>query len=165
MSHTPYDIRQAIREVLATTDLVDPGDIAARVAADVPGREIRAVLAVVLRDFVRIELHGYGRRAESGRDNAAVPQPARSAKVSAIRTWARLLRKPVAVEGNAWKQFGECTLEDLGFLAEDRRQNAAESVAAAERFEKYAAALAERDVETVAALPDDVIASIEGGDQ
>lgn len=161
-----FDIRAAVREVIDTTDLTDPGDIALKVAENVPSKHLREVLAAVLRDFVRIEFHAYDRRRPSAEPTTERhPRGPRSAKVGAIRAWARLLRKPVAVEANVWKQFGECTLDDLGFLAEDRRRNAAESVAAAERFDKYSAAMAEYGVATVADLPDDVIASIEGGDQ
>jgi hypothetical protein len=64
-----------------------------------------------------------------------------------------------------WKQFGTCTAEDLAYLAADRRQNAAESIAAAQRFEKYAAALDEHSAYLVEDLPDSAIASIEDGGQ
>lgn len=156
-----FDIRAAIRNVVEESNLSDPGDIAAKVIDQIPGRDLRAVLTVVLREYVRTQLHSFERW------RAPDPEPVkanRSAKVAAVRAWARMLRKPVAVEDNIWKQFGDCGVEDLLFLAEDRRRNAAESIAAAERFEKYVAAVEESGVDTVAELPDAVIASIEDGD-
>jgi hypothetical protein len=162
---TDFNLRATIREVVESSGLTDPGDIAAKVAENVPQKLLRTVLADALRDVVRIELHSYTswRRPEPEPNHGRSPSGSRSAKVAAYRVWARILRKPVAVEGNEWKAFGECGPEDLSFLAQDRRQNAAESLAAAERFEKYAAALEEAGAETVADLPDAVIASIEDG--
>lgn len=165
MTADAYDIRAAIREVVETSDLTDPGEIAMKVAGDVPQKALRSALAVALRAMVRIELHSYTswRRPEPEPSRTGQPTQTRSAKVAAVRAWARVLRKPVAVSENVWKAFGECTAEDLDFLAADRRENAAQSIAAAERFEKYAAALDEHGAATVADLPDDAIASIEDG--
>lgn len=160
---TVYDVREAIRAVVEDSDLTDPGDIAAKVVEQIPSRDLRPVLALVLREYVRTQLHSF-ERWRTRLEGEESQRPNRSAKREAIRAWARVLRKPVAVEDNVWKQFGECTVEDLRFLAVDRRQNAAESIAAAERFEKYTAAVDECGVEVVADLPDDVIASIESGD-
>lgn len=169
---TDFDIRAAIREVVETSDLTDPGEIATKVAEQVPAKALRGVLVDVLRDYVRITLHSFTswRRPEPGQDSdARRPISSRSAKVAAYqsqaREHARLLRQPVAVESNVWKQFGECSTDDLDFLASERRDNAARNLAAAERFEKYAAALEEHSAETVADLPDAVIASIEDGQQ
>jgi hypothetical protein len=157
-----FDIRAAIREVVDSSDLTDPGEIAAKVAEQVPAPKLRHVLAMVLRDYVRVELHRY---RTWRKPVEPAPKPARSPHQAAVREWVRVLRQPVAVEENVWKQFGECSADDLAFLAGDRRQNAADSIAAAERFEKYAAALDESGAETVADLSDAVIASIEDGAQ
>jgi len=162
---TEFNVRAVIREVVEESGLTDPGEIAAKVAENVPAKALRPVLAEVLRDTVRIALHSYKtwRQPSPEPERDRRPSSGRSAKVGAIRDWARVLRQPVAVEGNVWKQFGECSADDLAFLAVDRRENAAESLAAAVRFEKYAAALDEHGAEAVADLSDEVIASIEDG--
>jgi hypothetical protein len=48
-----YDLRADIRAILDGTDLVDPGEIADRVAAEIPASKIRAALRVTLRGYVR----------------------------------------------------------------------------------------------------------------
>lgn len=157
-----FDINALIRDAVEN-GVTDPGEIAAVVTPLVPAKLLRDVLRFVLRPYVRTYLHSYPtwRQPEPEPQEKRDPRQSRSAKVGAIRAWSKVLGQPVAVEANVWKKFGQCSSEDLGFLAADRRQNAAESVAAAERFEKYQAAMDEHCAETVADLPDSAIASIE----
>jgi len=89
------------------------------------------------------------------------PAPAasgKSAKVAAIRAnHARFLRLRVNVARNEDKWMGDCTYDDLCYAAENRRQKAAETLAAAEQFESLAALVKRHKVTTVGALPPAVL--------
>lgn len=152
---TDFDIRKAIRSVIDDTDLASPDDIAAKVVGDIPAKALRDVAQVLLREYVRIELTRE-RMHESPR-----PMSSRSSKVSAIRTaaseWARRLRERVYVGDAEWKLLGECTYENLQYLAADRHEHAARNLAAAIRFEVLADALQKHGVEHVADLPSPVL--------
>jgi len=162
---TDYDVRAAIRSVINETDLASPDDISDKVATNVPERQLRAVLADVLREFVRVELtrHRSGIASPvASQSESPVAAAAVSAKRAAIVDYAaRWLRERVAVAENEWKLLGDCHRGDLLYLAEARRRNAERSLSAAGRYDRYAVALAEHGAARVADLPHAVIAAIE----
>lgn len=81
-------------------------------------------------------------------------QASRSAKVAAIRAaHARFLRLRVNVGRNEDRFMGDCTYDDLRYAAENRRQKAAETIAAAEQYEALAALVKRHKAPTVSALP------------
>lgn len=167
---TDYDVRAAIREVVEHSDLSDPGEIAAKVAENVPAKVLRTVFTDVLREYVRIALHSYSKwgragAAAEGDESESSAHPAKSAKVSGYQSWARILRQPVSVEGNAWKPFGQCFTADVDYLASSRRKIAENVLAEAARYEKYAAAMREHGAPVVSLLPEEVGMAIEGGDR
>ena|ERR1051326_1552073 len=144
-----YDLRTAVFDVLDTSDLTDFQAIAAKVAENVPARQLRAALGECLVSYVRMTCSQ--RRMANPVLHTA--RSARSPKVAAIRdAHAKWLRELISVEGGQ-KFLGECTYEDLMFAAEKRRKHAAVTVAQAQRFEEIAALLHEHQVETVAELP------------
>lgn len=156
-----FDVRAAVRAVMAETDLAEPSDIAAKVAESIPAKQLRAVVAVVLRDYVRIQLHE-GRRATDFAALADVSpagvKPNASAKVRAIRDAApRWLRDRVFI-GVGWTLLGECTYENLRYLESERRDNAAASTAAAEYYARLAELVRRHNVACVADLPLHVLA-------
>jgi hypothetical protein len=53
---TDFSLRALVRNVLDETDLTSPDEIAEKVAASIPKDQLRAVLAMTLRDFVRVEV-------------------------------------------------------------------------------------------------------------
>ena len=78
---------------------------------------------------------------------------AKSAKVEAYRAHAQFLRLRVNVARGVDKWMETCTYDDLMYAAENRRQKAAESIAAAEQYEALAALVKRRKVATVGELP------------
>jgi hypothetical protein len=151
-----YDIRAAVRAVMDETDLTSPEEIAAKVAESVPAKSLRAVLATVLRDYVRIEL---------GRDRSPVlrPAPTGSAKVRAYREYAqRWLRERVFVGDSGWKLLGDCTYENLRYLEQERLVNAERSRLAAARYATLAELVQRHSVARVADLPAALLTEAEG---
>lgn len=147
---TEFDIREAVRSVIDETDLTAPEDIAAKVAESVPARQLRPVLADVLRDYVRLELGRERRHNE-------LPLPGRSAKRAAIAEYGqRWLRDRVSV-ANEWKMVGDCTQDDCLAVAAERRENARRNEAMAELWEARAALLKRHRVRRLADLPADAL--------
>jgi hypothetical protein len=156
---TDFSLRALVRNVLDETDLTSPDEIAEKVAASIPKEQLRAVLALTLRDFVRIEMT---RSRSAGQNDEKQPRPAnRSAKVSAIRDAApKWMRERVYV-GTTWKLLAECTYDNLMFLVADRSALAAQNQAAAERYQKIADAVKRARVACVADLSKAAITRLE----
>ncbi|HEY6110034.1 MAG TPA: hypothetical protein VIV56_14140 [Gemmatimonadales bacterium] len=151
---TDYDIRAAVRAVMDETDLTAPEEVAAKVAGDVPAKSLRPVLAFVLRDYVRIQF-GVERMS-----NHLHPLPTRSAKVEAYREYAaRWLRERVHVGNSEYKLLGDCTLDNVRYLEAERRENAARSLAVAERFAQLAEVMARHKARRVADLSPQVLSA------
>lgn len=157
-----FNLRAAVRDVVDSTDLADPRDVAAKVAASVPSRELRRVLTEALATFVRVE---FGRgRMTSGRP-VPLEQPgapaARSAKVAAFRVhaeqWRKKLRDRIHVGGSEWLLLADCSFENLALAAEERRQLAMANGVAAERYERYAKAVEAAGVERFGDLPESTL--------
>lgn len=82
----------------------------------------------------------------------------KSSRVAAIRSnHEKLLAQRVFARGE-WKLLGDCTLQDVRDLAEQRRMVAARNEAVAERFEKLAARMDELGAATVRDLGAEVAA-------
>lgn len=159
-----FSLIALIRQVAAETDLASPTDIAAKVAEMVPPKHVRAALAEVLVEAVRIEI---------GRLRAA-PQPVArrttnpSAKVRALRVaeeWRVRLRDRLHIGrgADAWKLLADCSAMDFRFAAEERRALAAGALAVAAEYDSYAEALEARGVDRFADLPESVQAELLGG--
>jgi hypothetical protein len=148
------DLNAAVADVLDSTDLVTPEEIAHKVVGDIPDEDLRAVLTLVLPGYVRGVI--YRRRAHNPYLTGS-PPPARSAKVAAIRdTWSQpALRDRVHVGDGEWKLLGHCTYRDLMCAAMERRRLAQANLAKADHFEALANLLTARDVTHVADLPAD----------
>lgn len=161
-----FDIRKAVHAVMAETDLTSPEEIAAKVAEDVPAKALRAVLARVLRTYVRIEL-GISRMPTMhvpdpanpvSSPNIRTPGSARSAKVRAIREAAPgWLRDRVYIGNHIWKMIGDCTYENLRYLESERVDNAERSRAAAARYGRLADLVKKHKAARVADLPAHVL--------
>lgn len=155
-----FDIRKAVLAVIDETDLATPEEIAAKVAESVPGRELRSVLAFVLRDFVRVEL-GRGRMASRAPERSTSAKPQRSAKVASIRDYGRRWLRDREFVGDTWKLLGDCSYENLRYLEADRVQNAARSTAAATRYGHLADLVKKHKTDRVAGLPDRVLDTLD----
>jgi len=156
-----FNLRAAVREVIDSTDLADPRDVAAKVAESIAGRDLRRALTEALATFVRVE---FGRgRMTSGRPSLDRPEngSARSAKVSAFRAhaeqWRKKLRDRVHVGASHWLLLADCSFENLTTAAEERRQLAVANGVAAERYERYAKAVEAAGVERFGDLPESTL--------
>lgn len=155
-----YSLNDAVKHVLDTSDATSPEDIAELVAADVPHREWREVLAQALGPYVRAAIahrrQGNPILAGAVHGGAGRTQSARSPKVTGIREEARqkALRDRLSVGDDRHKFLGDCTFEDLMFAAGERRTQARRNEAKAAQYEALALLLQERGVSTVAELPD-----------
>jgi len=148
---TDFDLRRSIRAIVEETDLASPEEITEKLAGQIPARDLRAVVTVLLRDYVRVELSRLRMRTGSDSPDATTN---RSAKVAAIRAAApRWLRDRVFVGGSEWKLLGDCTADNLAYLQQERRDNAARSLAAAEFFASLEKLVRRHKVARVSDLP------------
>lgn len=178
-----FDIRHLIREVLRSSTMADPGDVADEVMRRIPKSMIRTALVQVLRDAVR-NVMGAERNKSSGPAHAPETQPAlrmadpgaepevyvppkpnRSFKVSAIRDgWQKRLTDRIHVGESArdWKLLKFCTYEDLLFAANERRGIADSNAAVARQYDGWARLMNEHEVATFGDLPAEALISALG---
>lgn len=137
---TEFSLNELIRDTLGRSKEPDPHVIARRLLAKIPLSE---------RD--RLALHGLAERVslEVRLQRIAAPSSARRAGES---RWVRLRRE--CIRGD-WKLFADCTLEDVEWLAADRREQSARLAAVAEYFDGIAARMRAAGAATVADLGDD----------
>ena len=144
-------IKEAIRNVVDTTSLSDPDEVAAKVLSTLAPEDMAGAVADMLPQFVRYTF-SQGRMLNAPRPESA-SAPTRSSKVAAIRSaWSQRLDTIVNV-GGIYKRFGECNREDVLTIAAGLRELAAQQEAKAHYYESIASALA--DGQTVAALKAD----------
>ncbi|MFJ9771151.1 hypothetical protein ACIRVF_07900 [Kitasatospora sp. NPDC101157] len=185
-----FNLRKLIREVLNTSTMPDPHDVAREVLRRIHDDDLRTALSQCLSDVVREQIRA-GRNGDGGGpplppmptpaagrpqtptvrlvdpapiNTAKVPQAQRSAKVAAYRAFGQQwLRERMYVSGDprGWKFMGDCTFDDLMFAAAQRRDQAARTTAVAERCERLAALLHTHGVTLVKELPADVLSGIE----
>lgn len=155
-----YNLHDAVASVLDTTNLTEPAEIAAKVAENVPSRELRRVVGELLPAYVR-EVNRHRRNLGLTSENAN--QSARSSKVAAFRAIGRAwLRNRIQVE-SGWKLLADCSYEDLMWAAENRRQIAAQNFAKAEEYEALAQHVQAHGVDRLADLPDAALDELEAG--
>lgn len=183
-----FNLRKLIREVLNTSTMPDPHDVAREVLRRIHDDDLRTALGQCLSDVVREQIRA-GRNGDGGMpplpstprlpvaptpavrlvkpETTATVQPPpaqRSAKVAAYRAlgqqWLRE-RMYVSSDPREWKFMGDCTFDDLMFAAAQRRDQAARTVAVADRCERVARLLQAHGVKLVKELPADVLCGIE----
>lgn len=172
---TAFSLRQLIREVAETSVLADPGALAEEVARLVPDEHIQTAFAEMLRGYVRQVLSEdrtfpflpQPRTTPEDKSRPRAGRPAnRSRKVAGIReAWAKVLSERVHV-GPAptdWKLFGDCTVDDLDFMAGEREQIAEANHVKAEQYRKVRKLLVEHGASTVRDLPSRVLDDAFGG--
>lgn len=148
-----YELRKIVCQVLDTTSITDPAEVALKVAEVVPAKELRAALAEALAHYVATvnQQRRMGNPILRGEEPS---KPVRSQKVAGIAAWhAAALADRVSVAGGGWKVLGDCTYEDLMFNAEMRRDLARRNAVKADQYEALARRLVVLGVETVAQLP------------
>jgi hypothetical protein len=131
-----FDINAAIAEVIAEGTIDDPREIAQMI--EIPDEVLRDVVDALLPDRVR-KMIGQARREAFGTRHPV--SPAATASAPGPSRWARftpeLLAAKVEVEGE-WKELGDCTADDLDWLANMYAERAAKNQAYEERFRDLA---------------------------
>ena len=143
-----FNLRSLVQEVLRSSTMTDPGDLADEVLRRIPAKHHKAALQQTLRLFVR-QVNSEVRISRQ----TAPASPATSTKVAAIRDgWQRRLRDRVHCNGQ-WKFLADCNYEDLLAAATERRQLADRNMAWARQYDTWARLLTEHDVATFGELP------------
>jgi len=161
---TRYDLRADIKAVIAETGWVDPGEIAAKVCENVPAKSLRAALREMARDYVRRiqaedrALSNFG-SGHAGHGTQMRPAAAgKSWKGDGIRAHVnRQLAVATFVGDGEYKQYGDCTYENLMFRAALYECKEQENAAWKRREHRNAALLTEHGVQTVRDLPAEVL--------
>ena len=113
-----FNLRALVRDVLDHSTLKTPDEVAAEVAKRIPRTRTADALRQAMRTFVRQVIS-----EERPHGSHAVRPPvgsSRSSKVAAIRDgWQRKLRARYHVGGGAYEFLGECTAENLIFIASE----------------------------------------------
>lgn len=153
--------RVLISSVLAETDITDPREVAAKVAAMIPPQQVEQILVDALVADVRTVM---GARRNAALENALAPRPAnpaRSAKVSGIRDWwSEMLAARVHVGGGQWVTLGDCGDDELAFAEAERRADAERELRRADMYTQLRKLLRKHKARTVAALPVDVVRAV-----
>lgn len=160
---TDFNLRQVARDVLTSSTMADPRDLAAEVFRRIAAEDYAAALNECLPDFVREEIRHSrnltapaGLMAErTGGGGGTRPAP-RSSKVAGIRSyWQSRLRERLHVgpAPSDWLLLGDCSFDDLMFAATARREIAARNAAKAEEYAELAEALRTAGVARVRDLP------------
>lgn len=185
---TEFNLRHLVRDVMASTTMADPSDIADEVSRRIGDADLRIALNQAMRGFVREEITR--QRPRSIEDHvapnapqhlAAVPPtetheppvhraikapqpPTRSAKVAGIRDWwSTELRKPYHVGEKRWLALGDCGFDDLMYAAAERRDHAQRNASRATALTQLAGAVAAAGVARVRDLPADTLRTHLGG--
>lgn len=147
---TDFNLRHLVQEVLNSSTMADPGQVADEVMRRVPRGMVRVALSQTLRLFVR-QIISETRISHSG--DLSPTAPSTSRKVAAIRDgWQRRLRDRVHCNGQ-WKFLADCNYEDLLAAASERRELADRNMAWARQYDAWARLLTEHDVATFGELP------------
>lgn len=156
-----FNLRAVIREVAGRSTIRDPDQLADEIMRHIPQESwmeaMRAALKPMVREVISAErphgtfTRGYGKPSPS----PAINTPSKgSTKVSGIRDgWQEHLRARYATDGGTWKFLGECTYEDLQFIAARLDKQAEAHASKARGMRSLAAALTDHDAATVRDLP------------
>ena len=161
-------LRGILNDVLKTTDLTDPHEIAQAILKRVPESQHVEVLHLLMVDYVRHYLGAQRTSAKlpplsalpkviTSHHAGGVKSKSTSPKVTAIREgWQRHLRERISIGNGAYRLLEQCTYDDLMHAAKQREKIADANKAWARRFHAYAALLTEFDVKTFGELPAEV---------
>lgn len=140
------------RAAAADSGLHDPHEIADKMIAQMSADDVAAAVRATLPGYVRQVIGTVQRQAMR-----QAFRPNRSAKIAQRRDWwAEMLASSVFVDGS-WKQFGECSRADVGWMAEQRRVEAAKNLAQAAVYDEIDQLMGEHGVSTLAELPRAVV--------
>lgn len=156
-------MREAVRQIVAETNLADPAEISDKLISDLDPDDYEGALRQVLPEFVRQELSRARMQTRSGPPPVATAetpgmkgkQTFRSRKVAAYQSWGRKLRAMrVPGDGAEWKILNDCAAVDLVKIVELNRSHAARNLSTAAQYENLLTALRKAKAITVAELDD-----------
>lgn len=164
------DIQTVVRHIIDSTTLADPGDIAAKVCESLPDAQLREVLTVALRAYVRDQLAQHRWRTAVAASVPTLEAPvgslssnptARSERVTAIRDAAPAwLRARVCAAGE-WLLLGDCTPIHLAALDRDLHRQASRLECKREKYRHLLELCEQYAVSHVSDLPVEVLASVD----
>lgn len=128
-----FDIHELIREVIDTSGLADPGEIADAVMDKIGDSDLRTALHSVLRAAVREIFRGH-------RDSVLAASRAGVSRANQVRDWyvqTLQVRLHVGDSDGApvWALFGDCSQAELEFVVNERREVARANALQAKRYE------------------------------
>ena len=163
----PVTLHGLFHEVIASTDLVTPLDIATEVFKRTPRKLIPDLYLSALRDashtyLSRDRMHA---REVVRAENTMSPAQLSGVVSHKVRQyqsgWEQAMNSRVMVDGQ-YKKFGECTFADMMAMSMSRRDAAARHAAIASQYERLAEAMKDREVETLADLDESVYREVVG---
>lgn len=145
-----FDLGRFVRDAISRSRTADPYVLARRIAPRIPAGDRDRVFGDLLAQYVRIE---FGRMRMRTPPPSSEPGAASSGAAGSVgrSRWSRWLQQPEFVDG-AWKHIGECTADDLDWLAADHERKAAQLSASADRFRGLAERVRAAGVATLADL-------------
>lgn len=162
------NLRHLVREVIATSMLSSPRDIADEVMRRLERDQFAGALQQALPSFVR-QVNSEQRmpvrlaHVAAQYDADGNPLPVQqvfipSAKQAAIRDDWRIRARMFKVPGvDGWKSLLECTRDDLLHAADSREEQGHRNLAKAKQYRALAATLRDHGAPTVGELPEDVL--------
>lgn len=154
--------RSLVREFMAE-GLVDPHDIAAKVANVLTRDELAEIAASLLSDLARKEIRA--ERNRPGRySDVLAGRKSRKAGPSRMRVAGDVTRNEpsrhlISVPGG-WKPLADCTADDLDASADQYFVRAESNRRQGERYRRLAEKMRESGATTVADLPEDFVAEV-----
>lgn len=142
-----FDLEGLVHRVIDDTDIVNPGEIAAKVLDSIPTEHLRDVLQMTLRQYVlTVVSRDRFRTAHPPKVLAGTANP--STKVLAIREYGKAWLRTRECIGGEWKLLGNCTYNDLMVLADTRKKAAERYLAKAEKYRRLAKELVRANAST-----------------
>lgn len=167
-----YDLSTVVDQMLRTNPGVDPRVLAEKIVAQIPGRDLRSVLMLLMPRFVddrrRLNLSRnpiVGGHPEKGNwsgkkdtaQQAARLRSARSHKSALIReSFQRWLDDNINING-AYKRLGDCTYDDLMAAAELRSTQSRALAKKADDYRHVAHEVKKANVAIVDELPTKIL--------
>ncbi|GGF38791.1 hypothetical protein [Williamsia phyllosphaerae] len=161
---THAELRAAVREFAANSNLSDPAEIADAMLLGVTAATRKAWLAEALPVVVSHVLSSQRNTVLNQAFRSPRRMPSKSAKVAGVRDWwSQLMDQRIAI-GAEWKPLGDCTADNLVQIVALRRERAAQVNSQADKYDTLLGLLSTYRVATVRELPADAVqsAGIEG---
>lgn len=159
-----FDLTAVAIDLLDSDDgITSPRELASALLRAVPADRLRDALQQALPAYASTLIVGARRFSQ---DPPTTKPPAKANQSWKVRlAWERRVKRDrIPGADGEWKTLAEATERDLLAAAHALTEQAQKLIGKAERYEKLARVLAEHGADTVADLPDGVLAATFGGD-